>query len=190
MGKFATRTRLYDWPMPGQPPLSDPLLDPMLWAHVGFGAISLVLIGSGAAKVLDPSGFVRFLSDSSGRRVRSVVGRVTGGAEVLLGLMGLAVGGPLVAGLVALTYAAFTVVVAVALRRGSPSCGCFGAVSSQPRRSHLAMNAVSMLLAVVAAIDRVPPVADLLDGLAVGSSVIVIAVMLSMTAGVIFVDTR
>lgn len=165
------------------------LADGSLWLHATFWAVSLVLIGSGASKIMDATGFVRFLSDSTGRRVALVVGRVVGAGEALLGLAGLAVGGRVVAVIVAAVHGAFAVVVAVAIRRDAPSCGCFGAVSSRPRPAHLVMNVVSSVVAVWVTIRGVPPVADGVAGLG-GGVVVVVAVILTLAAGVIFVDTR
>lgn len=160
------------------------------WLHASFGVVSLVLVGSGAAKIADATGFVRFLSDSTRRSVPLAVGRAVGGCEAVLGLAALAVGGRVIAVMVALTYAAFAVVVAVAMRSGAPSCGCFGAASSRPRPAHLVMNVISMALAVVAALRDVPPVADLLGGLGIGAAAVVVAVMIAAVGAVVFVDTR
>lgn len=163
--------------------------DASIWLDVGFWAVSLVLVASGASKVMDASRFVQSLSQLTGRRVPLTVGRVVGAGEVALGLAGLSVGGRLVAALVAVVYGAFAVVVAMAIRGRLPSCGCFGAASSRPRPAHLVVNIVSTVLAAWVSVRRVPPVADGLAGLD-GGAVVVVVVMLVITGGVVFVDTR
>lgn len=58
------------------------------------------------------------------------------------------VGGRIGFALLALAYTTFSIVAAVAVRRGT-SCGCFGARSVVATTSHVASNAVATVAAVV-----------------------------------------
>ena len=82
----------------------------------------------------------------------------------MIGVGALAVGGPVFAALVALSYLAFAGFVAVALRAGSPisSCGCFGKVDTPPSSIHividLAAAAVAMTVALAGDVVALPDV--------------------------------
>ena len=75
-------------------------------------------------------------------RMRRSLVRAGGAAEVVIGVGALAVGGPVFAALVALSYLAFAGFVVVALRSGSPisSCGCFGKVDTPPSLVHVVID--------------------------------------------------
>ena len=49
----------------------------------------------------------------------------------------------------AAAYVAFAVVVALAIRRGVPSCGCFGRRAAPPARVHVVTNLASALVAMI-----------------------------------------
>jgi len=124
-----------------------------------FLAAAALLAVAGAAKVLDPAPLVRALR-SVGLRLPPRVVRVGAGAEAGLGAAALLTGSRPAALLVALSYAAFTGFVLLALARGGvlASCGCFGKQDVPPTRTHAALTGA---LAVVAAAVAVRPVGDL-----------------------------
>lgn len=161
----------------------------MLVVHAAFWVVALVLIGSGAAKIAEPGPFVGFVNDRLRGGLPLATGRAVGVVEVALGLGGLALGGRVVPGLISLTYLLFTAVVAGAIRAGAPSCGCFGAVSSRPSIVHAAMNVGSTVVAAVAAVDGVPPMADGMSGRGL-LGIVLTVVVLAAAGAVIFVDTR
>jgi hypothetical protein len=117
----------------------------------GYGAAAIVLAAGGAAKAVRPAGTARAL-----RRLRvpasPAVVRTGGAAEMAVGGAALVAGGRWPAVLVLVSYAAFTAVVAVAARRGSPlsSCGCFGEVDAPPTNLHAVLNAAFAALAAAA----------------------------------------
>ena len=126
-------------------------------------ASAALLVVAGAAKLLDPLPLVRALR-SAGLPQRTAAAaplvRVAAAGEVGLGLLAVVSGSALAAAGVALSYAAFTVFVLVALRRGGvlASCGCFGKADTPPTAGH---GVVTGALAVVAGVVAVRP----LDGL-------------------------
>jgi hypothetical protein len=123
-----------------------------------LGAASVLLLAAGAAKVVDPSRTAGALA-ALGWPSSPLLVRIGAGAEAALGALGLAVGGPFVAALVALSFAAFAVFVAMALRAGTPvgTCGCFGQADTPPRPLHVAVDlAVAAGAAVAAAADPTP----------------------------------
>jgi hypothetical protein len=102
-----------------------------------------VLAFAGAAKVLDPSmtaGALRAMG------LPGAPGLVRAGAiaELVLGVLAVVVGGALLWGLVAASYAAFALFVAAALLTGRPmgTCGCFGRADIPPTWWHVAGNLV------------------------------------------------
>ena len=108
---------------------------------------------------------------------------------MVLGIAGLAVGGTFVAAAVAVAYGAFTAVVALAIVRRLPSCGCFGSRSGPPSVLHAVLNGASAALAAAAAVVSPLPVADALDASGAGGWCALVAVLIS--AGlVVVVDTR
>ena len=92
--------------------------------------------------------------------------RVGALAELLLGVLAIASGSRLAAAGVALSYAAFTVFVLVALRRGGvlASCGCFGKADTPPTATHVAVTAAAAGVAAAVAVRPLGPVTDLLAG--------------------------
>lgn len=130
-------------------------------------ASAALLVAAAAAKLRDPMPLMRALL-SVGLPVGLPRGRhlVRAGAaaELALGLAAIAVGGRLAAVGVALSYAAFTVFVLVALRRGGvlASCGCFGKVDTPPTRTHVAVTAALAAAAAAVAVRPLPSLPDLL----------------------------
>jgi hypothetical protein len=123
-----------------------------------LGAASVLLLAAGAAKSVDPTRTAGALA-VLGWPSSPVLVRGGAGAEAALGALGLAVGGGLVAALVALSYAGFAVFVAVAMRSGTPvgTCGCFGRADTLPRPLHVAVDLLlAAAAAFAAATDPVP----------------------------------
>jgi hypothetical protein len=115
-------------------------------------ASALIVLG-GAFKAIDPADTAYALR-AMGLPHAALLVRVGGAAEVVIGVGALAVGGPVFAALVALSYLAFAGFVALALRSGSPigSCGCFGKVDTPPSPVHLAIDLIAAAVAATVAI--------------------------------------
>src|SRR4051812_18932335 len=120
------------------------------FAPVVAGAVLLVVAGAG--KVRRPAATVGALR-SVGVRVGRPAIRVLGGAETVLGLTAIAVGGVVPTALVGLSYLGFTGFLVVALRTGGAlsSCGCLGRPDTPPTRTHAVVTAALGLAALVAA---------------------------------------
>ena len=114
-----------------------------------YAASAALLLLAGAQKVADPQPLVRALTS-----MRIALGsswiRVGALGECLLGGAALGSGSRVVAGLVATSYAIFTVVVVLALRRGGvlASCGCFGKRDIPATGTHAALTAAFALVAL------------------------------------------
>ena len=115
-----------------------------------FYAAALLLVLAGAQKAADPRPLVR-AARSTGLAVPAPVVRAVAAGELLLGLAALA-GAPGAAVGVALSYAAFTGFVLLALARGGvlASCGCFGKADVPPTRTHAAVTGALSLAALAA----------------------------------------
>lgn len=124
-----------------------------------FLAASLLLVGAGMSKIVDPAPLVR-AARSVGLPVPTPAVRVLAALEAGLGVAAVLTGSRVAAALVALSYLGFTGFVLLARRRGGvlASCGCFGKVDTPPTRTHIAVTGV---LAVVAAAVAVRPVGGL-----------------------------
>lgn len=165
-----------------------------------FWAVCLVLVASGATKLVDPTPFAGALSALDPRSRDAVhggtvpsgrvVGTVVGAIEVVVGLAGLVVGGRAVAAVAAVAYACFAVVVLVARRRGLASCGCFGARSGPPSLLHAVINAGSALACAAAAVTGPVALADGLDGLGVAVAVGTVLAVLTVASLIVVADTR
>ena len=114
---------------------------------------SALLAVAGAPKTLDPANTVGALR-SVGRPVRPAWVRVFGAVEAALGIATLVSGARILAALVALSYAAFSAFLLVALRSGGAvsSCGCIGRADTPPTRSHLAVTVALTLTSAIAAV--------------------------------------
>lgn len=123
-----------------------------------YAASAALLLLAGAQKIADPQPLARALTS-----MRIALGsswiRAGALAEVLLGATALSSGSRVVAGLVAASYAGFTVLVVLALRRGGvlASCGCFGKRDVPATGTHAAVTAGFALVALGASI-RAPQV--------------------------------
>ena len=115
-------------------------------------AAALIAVG-GAFKAIDPTDTAHALREM-GLPNATLLVRAGGVAEVVIGVGALAVGGPVFAMLVALSYLAFAAFVTLALRSGSPisSCGCFGKVDTPPSPIHLVIDLFAAGVAVTVAV--------------------------------------
>ena len=123
-----------------------------------FAAAAVLLAVGGALKVVRPDDTAVALR-MAGLGVRAPAVRAGAAAEVLLGASALATGNALLVAAVAISYAAFTGFVAVALARHLPlaSCGCLGGIDTPPTRLHLAINAGAAAVSAAAAVRGLPP---------------------------------
>lgn len=123
-----------------------------------LGAASLLLLAAGAAKVADPTRTAGALA-ALGWPSSPWLVRTGAGAEAVLGALGLAVGGAVVAGLVATSFVGFAAFAAAALRSGTPvgTCGCFAREDTPPHPRHVAVDALLAAgVAVASAVDPAP----------------------------------
>ena len=106
-----------------------------------FTIACVLLAAAGAAKALRPGDTAHALAILRIPHARMLV-RVGGGAELVVGVGALALGGPVFATLVAASYLGFAVFVVVALRTGTPisSCGCFGKADTPPSAVHVVID--------------------------------------------------
>jgi hypothetical protein len=122
-----------------------------------LGVVAGVLTVGGAAKLLDPNASSPMLQ-ALGLPASAGAARVLGGLEAVVGVLAFFLGGPVLAGLVAVLYAGFTVAV-LRLRSvagTSVSCGCFGRSSAPPTLLHAVVDGVAALVAAAAAIAAAP----------------------------------
>jgi hypothetical protein len=142
-----------------------------------YAATAVLLVVAGAPKVVRPLPTARALTLLR-LPGRPLLVRLFGAVETVIGVAALARGGPVVAALVAASYALFAAVVLVALRRGGPlsSCGCFGKADTPPTRLHLALN----VLAAAVALTAPPPIASVVDG--GGAAAVSLAVLVALCA--------
>jgi hypothetical protein len=126
-----------------------------------LAVVAGVLAVGGVAKLVGPEATVPMLR-ALGLPPRPLVARLLGTAEVVVGVAALLLGGRVLAGLVALFFAAFTVAV-LRLRAGGEavSCGCFGRSSAPPTLVHVAVDGVAALVALVAVVVDPPGLIDL-----------------------------
>ena len=126
-------------------------------------AAAALLVVAGGAKLLDPQPLVRALR-SAGAPAPGWAVRAGAAAEVGIGVLAVGTGARLAAAGVALSYAAFTAFVLVALRRGGvlASCGCFGKADTPPTVTHVVATAVAAGVATAVAVRPVGPLPDLL----------------------------
>lgn len=117
-------------------------------------AAAALLVVAGAAKVRDPLPLVRALR-ATGLRAPAPLVRAGAAVELLLGLAAVLTGSRIAAVGVALSYAAFTGFVLLALRRGGvlASCGCFGKADTPPTATHVAVTGALALVATAVAVS-------------------------------------
>lgn len=110
----------------------------------------VALLGlAGASKLTRPETTARALQQAGLKASRTTI-RVGAAAELGVAVAALALPGELTGALVAASYAAFTVFVALALRLNWPlsSCGCFGKPDAVPTKTHAILNAAAVVFAV------------------------------------------
>lgn len=149
-----------------------------------FLAAAALLVAAGGSKLIAPSSTVRALRSARLPGSAALV-RLLAGAEVVLGLVAIAFGSRPAAALVALSYAAFTGFVLLALARGGvlASCGCFGKADTPATRTHVAVTGGLAAVAAVVAVRPVGPLPDLLaDQAAAGVPLLVATVAVAATA--------
>ncbi len=109
-------------------------------------AACLLLVAAGAAKTWRPADTARGLAETVPLPVAVLRPLVRTGAaiEAVIGAVALVRPGPITAGLVALSYVAFSGFVTVVLVRGGPlaSCGCFSRPDTPATRLHVVINLV------------------------------------------------
>lgn len=113
-------------------------------ALTGPALVAAALLAlAGAQKLVDPTMTVGALR-ALGLPASAGSVRVGSAAELMLGVTAIVVGGPPLWWLVVASYAVFSVVVVLALRKGTMigSCGCFGREDTPPHPVHVALNAV------------------------------------------------
>ncbi|MDW3217409.1 MAG: hypothetical protein R8F63_02240 [Acidimicrobiales bacterium] len=103
-------------------------------------AAALLLLVAGVAKIVRPAPTGDLLA-TLGLPGSDAVAVGVGGVETVVGVVALAVGGPLTAALVGAFYVAFAGIVVRAMRAGAASCGCFGRVDAPPSWIHVIGNA-------------------------------------------------
>jgi hypothetical protein len=123
-----------------------------------FLAATVMLGVAGVAKALRPADTARALQ-IAGIPAGRIAVRAGALLEVAVCVAALAAPGPVTGGLVAASYAVFTLFVLAALRRGWPlsSCGCFGRPDARPTYAHAVLDLGAAATAVwwaVAAPDR------------------------------------
>lgn len=119
--------------------------------------VAVVLAAGGVSKVVDPEP-TRAMLHSIGLPVPATLARAMGVVELALGVAAALLGGPVLAGSVALAFLVFAVVAArlVALGDAAASCGCFGRLSSRATGVHVAADLVAGLVASAAVLTGAP----------------------------------
>lgn len=118
-------------------------------------AAALLLIVAGLAKILRPVPTAELLA-SFGLPEATAAVVVIGVVESAVGVLALAVGGPVLAVATGTLYLGFIAVVGRALATGAGSCGCFGRIETPPSWIHVIGNAVFAVVSFVAAAGRTP----------------------------------
>jgi hypothetical protein len=124
-----------------------------------FLAAAGLLCVAGLGKAIRPDDTARALAlllpGPTPLRAMRVVVRAGALAEAAIGALAIVFPRPATAGLVALSYLCFFVVVAFARRRGGPlaTCGCFGRPDTPPTALHLVIDGALAVVAAVVALD-------------------------------------
>jgi len=155
---------------------------------IAVAAAAAVLLGAGVAKLLQPAGTAAVLA-ALGVPSPATAARVLGTGEVVLGAATLVVAGPILSGLVALTYAGAAATVVAARRAGLGTCGCFGARSPAPRPLHAAVDLGCAAAAAVGAIVGVEPLAEAISGRSTAEATAVVAGTIALAALVVLAST-
>jgi len=123
-------------------------------------AACLLLAVAGVAKALRPTDTARAMTAVVPMTLAIIRPLVRAGAvvEAVVGTVALIHPSPITAGLVVLSYLAFSGVVVVVLARGGPlaTCGCFGRPDTPATRLHLLVNLSLAASAMVVAVTVNP----------------------------------
>ncbi len=123
-------------------------------------AAALLLLAAGLAKIVRPAPTTDLMA-TLGVPARPALTIAIGMVEVGVGVLALAIGGPVFAGATGALYAGFVIVVLRALSAGATSCGCFGRVDAPPSWVHVVGNAAFAAVSFVAIVgDAVVDVMD------------------------------
>jgi hypothetical protein len=151
------------------------------------------LVVGGAFKLIDPSGTVGALR-ALGLSFGAEVVRVAAAVELFLGTLALSVSNPVIAGLVALSYALFLVITVLALVRRLPidSCGCLGRLETPPSWRHVVVLGVALLGAIGAVADQDPALLERVtdDGAAGVALLVLVVVGIVIAIGVLRMGRR
>ena len=146
----------------------------------------------GALKLVDPSGTVGALR-ALGLPLGTDPVRVLAGVEVILGMLAWSVSSRVLSVLVALSYAAFVGVTALALVRRLPidSCGCLGRLETPPSWRHLVVLGLGFLGALGTTIDPRPSLFERIDdGVAGVALAVLVVVGMCIAIGVMRIGRR
>jgi hypothetical protein len=123
----------------------------------------ILLVVAGVTKAVRPDDTARALAPTLPARIRPITSfgrlrtviRTAAGLEAGLGLIGLVLPRPPVAGLVAGSYLAFAGVIGYIRSEGGPlaSCGCFGTPDTPATFLHVAVDLVLAAAALAVALD-------------------------------------
>jgi len=129
--------------------------------------VALVLVVSGAQKVARPAPAAAAMVAAGlpvPSRLHAAAGIVLGVGEAATGLAVFAAPHPATAAWMGAAYLALAAFVLVLRRRDSTAgCGCFGAASTPPTRTHVVLDVAAAVVAFAAAATGVPDVVDVLD---------------------------
>lgn len=130
-------------------------------ASGALAGAALLLAVAGAAKLVDPSRLAGALA-ALGWPASGTLVRVAAGAETVLGVATVVVGGRVPALLVAASYLGFAAFVMAALRAGTPlaTCGCIGRADTPPSPEHVVVDALLAGGAVLAGAADAPALWD------------------------------
>jgi hypothetical protein len=151
------------------------------------------LVVGGALKLVDPSGTV-----GAARALGVPLGpdavRVLAVVELFLGTLALSVSSPVIAALVAVSYAAFLAVTALALVRKLPidSCGCLGKLETPPSWRHLVVLGAAFLGAIGSTADADPALLERVtdDGAAGVALAVLVLVGILLAIGAMRIGRR
>lgn len=133
-------------------------MDVVVALHAAAAVLAVV---AGAAKIVRPLPTAE-LFGSLGLPEDRRLPALLGGAEVVVGVGALAVGGSVAAVAVGVLYTGFAVVVVRALAVGAESCGCFGRAEAPPSWIHVVGNLAFATVSFVAAAADTP--VEVMDG--------------------------
>jgi hypothetical protein len=125
-----------------------------------FAIATAVLALGGALKALEPADTAHALT-ALGLPGGRVLVRIGGALEAVVAIGALVTGNAALAAIVAASYIAFAVIVAIALRSGKPisSCGCLGKIDTPPSLVHVAVDVVCAGVAAGAAVAATAEIA-------------------------------